>query len=943
MENIELTRGTTSENTDERGSPVLYSHPILGIVKNNIDATRTGKIEVFLNHLSATDQDNPNNWKSVSYLSPFFGYTNNAPNTSTAGAFNGNSHSYGFWATPPDIGTEVICIFLNGSPNQGFYIGCIPQPGLTHMVPAIGSSDNIIANAGEASSYGGATRLPVVEINDANQKISDNPSLANQPRPVHSTQAAILFSQGLIRDPERGTIGSSAARESPSRVFGISTPGRPIYSGGFTDKTIDAAIKADTPDSKFQITGRQGGHSIVMDDGDYKGNDQLMRFRTSTGHQILMSDKAETIFVIHANGKSYVELGKEGTVDIFSTNSINMRTQGDINLHADNNININAQKNLTVKATNIKIESSKNTAMKIGSTFLQDTSGIHTVKAGGALSLSAMGPASLSSSTVTFVTGTMLLLNTGTSPIKPKSVASIKENAYPDTQFDNTSGWLPSPGKLKSIVSRAPAHSPWVDANKGAVLTVNSATDEGSFSITDGLGALASVSSIAPDLLASPALLSTVPGLSGIAGTAIDSSSLTAMIAQTKSLVDNSPIGAAIIEGIGVVKGYTGELQAAVGDFAQNATQLVRGGVLKPGADSLIDAAVAAGIDPKAAFSSSLFTGPLDLSSYCGDLSAQIGAQTNLIKDAAQGLTDNGLLKGFESAAQMCGPVFAASIAGVNPIADLARNLTGGSGIIGNLTAGLNIPSVNSLLGSASQLVGAGNYASSLVNLDPGSGLFSSLSSIKDSLPSLIPGIPQSLTGSDAFKTLTDAAGSMASKFNIDLPNITAVTDKLNFGGQNFLDAAKSILPPDALASFNTAADSLSGNFLKLGTSAVGTDLTTDKIAAAASTLLGDAKIPPIFSNASEYVQSAVSSVTNTVNGVTTTVTADLNIAQSTAVTIRSQIDNLTSTVGPDAPGLRDLTSKYKSAVQQIESYNNSTTTTTTTTTGGKVTIRSAT
>jgi hypothetical protein len=57
-----------------------------------------------------------------------------------------------------------------------------------------------------------------------------------------------------------------------------------------------------------------------------------------------MSDGAVTLQIIHSNGQSYVELGTEGTVDVYAMNSVNIRTQGDLNLHADNNININSKK-----------------------------------------------------------------------------------------------------------------------------------------------------------------------------------------------------------------------------------------------------------------------------------------------------------------------------------------------------------------------------------------------------------------------------------------------------------------------------------------------------------------------------------------------------------------------------------------------------------------------
>ena len=114
------------------------------------------------------------------------------------------------------------------------------------------------------------------------------------------------------------------------------------------------------------LVSRRGGHSIVMDDGDVTGKDQLIRLRTALGHQILMSDDGQTLFIIHANGQSYIELGKEGIIDMYATNSVNIRTQGDLNLHADNNININAKNDLNIAANNIKINAETDISYRSG-------------------------------------------------------------------------------------------------------------------------------------------------------------------------------------------------------------------------------------------------------------------------------------------------------------------------------------------------------------------------------------------------------------------------------------------------------------------------------------------------------------------------------------------------------------------------------------------------
>lgn len=473
--NIQQTQGTISNyREDKDGAAVLIPYPVIGIVKDNIDPAHSGRIRVYIANYGGINPDDSSGWITVNYMSPWFGISapNSSPNSSDRqgyGKFIGNTHTYGMWMSAPDVGSTVICIFINGRQDQGYYIGGAPTIGLHHMVPAIGGASAVVPNSKEATMYGGTTMLPTVEANYSNPSVEDSRQPYYEPKPVHSYQASILSAQGLIRDRVRGVISSSSQRETPSRVFGISTPGGPVYSGGYTNSTINEAARTQDV-SKLQQIGRTGGHSIVMDDGTLDGKDQLMRFRTSGGHQILLSDSGQTVFIVHGNGNSWIELGKEGTVDIFTNNSFNVRSKGDINLHADRDVNIHASRNLNMFGKSIKTEADTDITMRAAGNIVQHSLGNWSFKAEGTMTLESTAVASFASKGTTFVKGTLLFLNTGSGGTSLPVPQMPKVN-HVDTAYSQKVGWMyPSPEPLISIVSRATTHQPFVGANKGVQL-----------------------------------------------------------------------------------------------------------------------------------------------------------------------------------------------------------------------------------------------------------------------------------------------------------------------------------------------------------------------------------------------------------------------------------------------------------------------------------------
>lgn len=800
-------RGATKASQPTAGGAVVRATPIFGVVKDNIDANRSGALRVYISDMSGNNPEDSSSWVTVNYMSPFFGFTAGSPPNTGWGGYVENSASYGMWTSSPDVGTTVICIFVNGDPNYGYWIGCVPEPEKLYMVPAVGGAEDIVANQGEAASYGGATRLPVSNINNNNNKINDATLFFDQPKPVHSYAATVLAQQGLLRDPIRGVIGSTAQRETPSRVgFGVSTPGRPIYAGGYTDETLGSADSA----AKTQIISRRAGHSIVMDDGDISGRDQLIRLRTSLGHQILMSDDGQTLFIIHANGQSYIELGKEGTIDMYSTNSVNIRTQGDLNLHADNNININAAKDLTMKAKTIKLESEESTTHRVGTDYSMQVMGQYTVKVNGQLSFAAGADASFASSGAAYIKGSKVNLNTGQTSATPKEVKPIPVIAHTDTLNDATKGWLAAPGKLTSIVSRAPAHAPWANANQGVDVKVNNSS--GAALPTAPSATIANTNAAVPAQPinpTTPALSSTAPTVPPVSK-AIDKGTAAAMVSQTAVSAANGLAKEAVATGQGVVDTPQGKV-ASVGPLAQSPEQMETAGILKPGSAALIKSLIQSGKTLEQAMTPNLFTGKVgaeSLGAYANNLIAQVDAQVKGFKIAQSNLINSGLITGKESGTQLAGVVMSASTIGIPQTIGFIQNAANQTLVGAQASLAAAAAPINNVLGNVADNLSAGKFSASLTN-----GITGGLSSLGASLAGMAGGI----TG--ALSSLRGAAAGAFDAIASALPKLEAgIPQNLKKIAEGATATANQVGANQAAAITNQQAGSQNANGVATGT-----------------------------------------------------------------------------------------------------------------------------
>ena len=498
MSNGNYTRTSSTQSPDFKDSG-----PYEAIVVNNLDTRYMGGLVVeLLRYTSAGGTpERSGQLLNVRYLSPFYGVTPNAALTANDG-YEHTQKSYGMWMVPPDVGTKVLVIFAEGNANFGYWIGCIPADYMNFMVPDGRASTENTTGITPPTLKG--RKVPVGEYNKSIETGSklDTTLFA---KPYNKDFSETLEVQGLMNDEVRGTTTTSARREIPSMVFGISTPGPKDRRDG------SPTVEIGTKGQKVSIpSNRLGGSSFVMDDGDErfvrathaedgppiyknKGNNEtggdrtilqneLIRFRTRTGHQILMHNSEDLIYIGNARGTTWIEMSSDGKIDIHAQDSVSIMTENDLNITAERDINMEAGRNVNIKAAGradgatagrVQIESKtdfnllvgsdskitvgKNQHIKVNQSQYIDTTKTLNIKSGLDNRLTAGGYTHINSAKEHRETATYIHMNgpTAAQSNPAKQVEPLSTITLPRVK----------PGGVingyDSILTRSPQHEPW--------------------------------------------------------------------------------------------------------------------------------------------------------------------------------------------------------------------------------------------------------------------------------------------------------------------------------------------------------------------------------------------------------------------------------------------------------------------------------------------------
>jgi len=286
----------------------------IGIVEDVSDAFQLGKIRIRCNQWGDTglpiDQI-----PQARFCSPFGGVTADLPRGVNESVSQGQV-AYGQWNIP-QVGSRAVVMLIDGDQNNRVWVGVVPDFFFSHTMPHGRYLDDKIPLT--------STESPIEPL-ATNVKISfdnqlDSPEYATR---VMDRQVSAVRGQ----DIGKKVVVSSKADEIDQVIN--SADGSTINrTQGYLPDRDSAIFSYTTP----------GFHTMAMDDDP---NNCRIRFRTTSGHQIIMDDTNERIYISTSKGNTWIEIDEKGTIDIYGSEDISMSADSDINILAKKTVRIGA-------------------------------------------------------------------------------------------------------------------------------------------------------------------------------------------------------------------------------------------------------------------------------------------------------------------------------------------------------------------------------------------------------------------------------------------------------------------------------------------------------------------------------------------------------------------------------------------------------------------------
>jgi phage baseplate assembly protein gpV len=309
----------------------------IGEVIDNNDPQQMGRLKVRLlvdGGSTVQQQDQQTLVEDLpwaNYASPFGGIVTDGFRGPTNEQTNGPV-AYGFWGIP-EIGSRVLLLVANNDPSQLFWIACIYPNSQTHTMP---HGRYLADQQGNLSGPLSSSEQPIEPLNSKQKQAFEKPGYEWITRAAdYSNSAAADFRVELDKsDPE-----SIPTKQPDNQYTKVSLKNGVVFDRitGYNKNGKPCVTSIVTP----------GFHSISLDDRE---ENCRVRIRTTTGHQLILDDTNERIYLSTMEGRNWIEMDADGHVYVYSEESVSIRAKGHINLTGDSSIRLFSNQSINLKS-----------------------------------------------------------------------------------------------------------------------------------------------------------------------------------------------------------------------------------------------------------------------------------------------------------------------------------------------------------------------------------------------------------------------------------------------------------------------------------------------------------------------------------------------------------------------------------------------------------------
>jgi hypothetical protein len=352
-------------STDNKGD---YFHVTTGmtagIVVDTDDPLQMGRLRVFC----PSHGDDPSKIFQLPwcvYVSPFGG-TINSRSYERMGHETEGTVAYGFWSIP-DLGANVLVGCIDGDLRRRYWAGVIFDQQKVHT----------IGNGRYEWSSGGTANGPLSSSGNPIEPAYSNAQMAyggknNSPewqsREAEYSAAAISAkptnSDGINTDQTQQDIAGAQQFAFNKDIVG----GDGYDWSGYGSIPIKA--------SKVFSWSTPGFASITMDD---RLTSTRTRFRSASGHTIILDDVNERIYVRTNTGNAWAELDSAGNIDAYASRRISLNADMDININSGKTVRIQGKDGVYIYAGGDNTNPQMSEAPASGQVRIQSQDDMHLV------------------------------------------------------------------------------------------------------------------------------------------------------------------------------------------------------------------------------------------------------------------------------------------------------------------------------------------------------------------------------------------------------------------------------------------------------------------------------------------------------------------------------------------------------------------------------------